>query len=101
MKTYRIIGSTNGYIASRNIEFNGKTEIEIETGLSIEDAKSKLDDIFRIRYGYSHDECVESYNDETEEFTYCIDNRWNDFSDGTASFEYDSRYYIIEEENQY
>ena len=100
MKTYKITGNTNGYIASRNIEFNGKTTIEIATGLSIEDAIKELNAIFQECYGYSHDECVESYNEETDEMTFCLDNRWTDYSDGTASFEYDSRYYRIEEEEE-
>lgn len=100
MKTYKIIGETNGYIASRNIEFNGKTRIEIETGLSIEDAIEQLDVLFKERYDYSHDECIELYNEDTDEITYCTDNRWTDYQDGTASFEYDSRYYRIEEEEE-
>ncbi len=44
MKTFKIIGKTNGWIASRDIAFNGKTEVEILTGLSESEAKSKLED---------------------------------------------------------
>lgn len=98
MKTYKIIGSTNGYIASRDIHFNGKTQIELASGLSLEDAISKLDEFFSEDYGYSHDSFEVSYNEETEESVYADDERWTNFQDGTASYEYDSRYYSIVEE---
>lgn len=40
--TYKIKGLTNGYIASRDINFNGKTEIELATGLTYDEARKKL-----------------------------------------------------------
>ena len=42
MKTYRIIGKTNPYIAQRDIHFNGKPEVVFETGLTLKEAQSKL-----------------------------------------------------------
>ena len=42
MTTYRIVGKTNGWIASRDFAFNGKTERIFDTGLSLAEAKSKL-----------------------------------------------------------
>jgi len=98
MKTYKITASTNGYIASRDIMFNGKTIITIDKNLTLKEALKELDKYFFMDYEYSHDQCVESYNEETDEFIFCKDNRWTDYEDGTASYEYDSRYYRIEEE---
>lgn len=100
MKTYKITGSTNGYIASRDIEFNGKTKITIATNLTLEQAREKLDDFFYSDYDYSHDQFETSYNEETGESTYGIDSHWHEHPDGTASYEYDSRYYGIEEETE-
>ncbi len=98
MKTYKITGSTNGWIAQRDIAFNGKTTITIETGLTLEDARTKLDDLFNSDYGYSHDSLEISYNEETGISEYGVDERWTEYQDGTASYEYDSRYFRIEEE---
>lgn len=41
-KTFRIEASTNGYIASRDITFNGKTRVTLLDGLSYEEARKKL-----------------------------------------------------------
>ena len=42
MKTYKITGSTNPWIANRDIHFNGKTKVTFESGLSYEEAHAKL-----------------------------------------------------------
>lgn len=44
MKTYKITASTNSYIASRDITFNGKSKVDLITGLSYEQAREKLTD---------------------------------------------------------
>jgi hypothetical protein len=100
MRTFKITGSTNGYIASRDIIFNGKTQITLATGLSLEQARKKLDDFFLEDYGHQHDSFEVSYNEATEESVYGNDDRWTDYKDGTASYEYDSRYYRIQEETE-
>lgn len=41
-KNYKIVGRTNGWIASRDIHFNGKTEITIESNLTLREAQKKL-----------------------------------------------------------
>lgn len=41
-KTFRIEASTNGYIASRDITFNGKTKVTLLGGLFYEQAREKL-----------------------------------------------------------
>lgn len=89
-KTYSIIGRTNGYIASRDANFNGKTEVVIEEGLSLKEAQRILLDMFNTDYD-----------------TYCANwgiarikypSYTSSYKDGTRSYEYDSRYYYIAEE---
>jgi hypothetical protein len=46
MTTYKITGTTNPYIAQRDIHFNGETTIEIDNGLTVEQAKKKLEEMF-------------------------------------------------------
>lgn len=98
MNTYKIVGRTNGYIASRSILFKGKTEITLASGLSLEEALEKLDGFFVTDHDHSHDELEISYNEETGESVYGLDDHWTDYDDGTASYEYDSRYYSILED---
>ena len=93
MKTYRIIGKTNPYIAQRDIHFNGKPEVVFETGLTLKDAQSKL---------------LEWYNRDNERTdkpfrsTWGEARRWDDetLNHGGGCFGYcfDSRTYWIEEE---
>lgn len=88
MNTYKIIGRTNGWIASRDINFNGKTEIVFERNLSLKEAQAALLCFFNDDYGtcfanwglarINHPLVTSSHND------------------GTRSYEYDSRYYSIE-----
>lgn len=100
MKKYKIIGETNGYIASHDIHFNGKTKVEFAHDLSLEDAISELDSFFYKDYGYYHDSFEIDYNEENDEPIYAIDDRWTNRQDGTACYEYDSRYYsIVDEDN--
>lgn len=88
MKTYKLIGRTNSYIASRNIEFNGKTEIVIERFLTLKEAQSKLLEFFNGDYetnfsNWGLARCNHPFVTSS-------------YSDGTRSYEYDSRYYSIE-----
>lgn len=50
MKTYKITGSTNGYIASRDIHFNGRTTYDLAAGLSKDEAIKKLEGFFNEDY---------------------------------------------------
>lgn len=90
-KTYRIVGKTNGWIASRDIDFNGKTNITIEEGLTLKEAQEKLMDMFNSDYEtyYKNWGLVRSHHPYEA----------NTYQDGTRSYEYDSRAYCIEEEN--
>lgn len=96
MKTYKITGNTNGYIAARDINFNGKTEIVLKSGLSLKDAQAELLNMFNSDYenenGFSCNWGVARRKRKHETST---------FNDGTRSYEFDSRYYRIElEENE-
>ena len=88
MKTYRIIGRTNPYIAQRDVMFGGKTRIVIEKGLSLKEAQKKILDFFNEDYEtyYKNWGLVRCNSD----FAYSN-------SDGTRGYEYDSRYFEIEE----
>ena len=50
MATYRIIAKTNGYIANRDIQFNGRTEIIVERELALKEAYKMLLDMFNEKY---------------------------------------------------
>lgn len=81
MNTYRIIAKTNPYIAQRDVRiFNGKTQVVLHTGLSLEAAQAKLTEMGE-----------EDYDGDFDLF----------FHDANGmSYEYDSRYFYIEEEIQ-
>lgn len=91
MKTYKITGRTNGYIAQRDSLFKGKTEITIESRLTLKEAQQKILDFFNEDYEtyYRNWGLVRCNSD----FTYS-------HSDGTRGYEYDSRYFEIEEEDE-
>ena len=97
MEKYKIIGKTNGWIAQRDIHFNGKCEITIESGLTLDEAVSKLSDMFCEDYGY-YPERMEVGFDEDEQPIYDISPNWH--YSGTVSYEFDSRYYYIVSEDE-
>lgn len=91
MKTYQIIGLTNSYIAQRDRQFNGKCEIVISSGLTLPQARTELLRIFNNSY----ETCYPNWGVVMHSrlgSDYC-----SRFSNGTYRFEYDSRYYVIEE----
>lgn len=90
-KTYKIVGRTNGYIASRDINFNGKTEIVLEKNLSLKEAQAALLYFFNTDY----DTCFANWGLARINHPLATSSH----SDGTRSYEYDSRYYSIEEES--
>ena len=81
MKNYRIIAKTNPYIAQIDVRiFNGKTRVVLHTGLSLEEAQAKLTEMGE-----------QDYEGEFDLF----------FHDANGmSYEYDSRHFIIEEEEE-
>lgn len=90
MKTYKITAKTNGYIASRDIHFNGREEYSVKTGLSLKEAQQNLIEFFNSDYdtNFSNWGLIRINHP----------NNSSSFPDGTRSYEYDSRYYRIEEE---
>lgn len=95
-KLYQITGTTNGWIAQRDLKFNGKTKIIIEKDLTLKEAYKKLLDMFNSDY---EDEGIYAKN-------WGIAVRISKYrasrtySDGTRRYEYDSRYYSIEEQEE-
>ena len=91
MKTYRIIGRTNPYIAQRDITFGGKTKVVIQSGLTLKEAQKMILGYFNEDYDtyYKNWGLVRCNSD----FAYS-------HSDGTRGYEYDSRYFEIEEEEE-
>ncbi len=90
MKTYRIMGKTNGWIAQRDLHFNGKTTIALATGLTLKEAQQKMLQFFNDDY--------ETYysNWGLVRCNHPFESTTND--DGTRSYEYDGRQYYIEQE---
>lgn len=89
-KTYKICGHTNGYIASRDIHFHGKCDVEFETGLTLKEAREKLLDWFNKDYGTY----FPNWGLARANFPYNTTR----FDDGTYCYDYDSRCYGISEE---
>ena len=93
-KTFKIIGRTNGWIAARDSQFNGKTEIVVEKNLTLKEAQGKLLSMFNECYelGCSNWGMAVIASKERAEGAY------KTHEDGTRSFDYDSRTFSIEEE---
>ena len=93
-KTFKIIGRTNGWIAARDSQFNGKTEIVVEKNLTLKEAQGKLLSMFN--------ECYELGCSNWGAAVMARKNRaegaYKTHEDGTRSFDYDSRTFSIEEE---
>ena len=41
-QTYSVIATTNGYIASRDLMFDGNVRVTLASGLSLDEAREKL-----------------------------------------------------------
>jgi len=93
MKTYKIIGKTNPYIAQRDIHFNGKPEKVFETGLSRKTAQSTL-----LEWYNRDNECI----GKPYRSTWAEARRWDgetfNHGGGCLGYNFDSRAYWIEEE---
>lgn len=90
MKTYKITGKTNGYIANRDINFKGNTYVTLVEGLTLREAQEKLLDMF------NEDKNTNFKNWGLARCNYPWET--SSFKDGTRSYEEDSRFYSIEEE---
>ena len=95
MKTYKITGYTNGWIAQRDATFRGRTFITIEDGLTLREAQVKLLDMYNKDYEDSRSYCcnwglavIQSNRYGVGAYNTC----------GSRCYEHDSRIYSIEEE---
>lgn len=93
-KTYKIIARTNSWIAGRDIHFNGKTEVVVSKGMNLKEAREKL-----LRF-FCDDYEVYYPNWGVARHSIIGRNVTSRYQDGTYSYECDSRYYSIEEENK-
>lgn len=91
MKTYKITGKTNGWIAQRDSLFKGKEYITIERGLTLKEAQKKILDFFNEDY----ETCYKNWG-----LVRCNSDMAFTHNDGTRGYEYDSRYFEIEEEKE-
>lgn len=96
-KTYRIVASTNQYIANRDSMFNGKCEVVLESGLTLKQAHAGLLDLFNRMYDELYAENWGMAVILTKNMAF---GATPTFSDGTRSFDYDSRRFYIEEEGE-
>lgn len=92
MNTYKITGRTNGWIAQRDSLFKGKEYITIERGLTLKEAQKKILDFFNEDY----ETCYKNWG-----LVRCNSDMAFTHNDGTRGYEYDSRYFEIEEEDFY
>lgn len=97
-KTYKIVAKTNGWIASRDpmFHFNGhKTEVTLERGLLLKEAKTKLLELFNNKFeweiGYSPNWGIAVIKTKN----LCFGANCT-YKDGTRSFNWDSRTFSIE-----
>lgn len=88
--TYRIYGRTNGWIAARSCEFAGSSYIVIEKGLTLKDAQRRLTSLFNEKFGLCPS--IDNWGLIRSHYPHCTYSG----TDGTRSFEYDSRFYGIE-----
>ena len=139
MSTYKIVAKTNGYIASRDAKFNGKTVVVLNENLTIDEANSELMKLLFSKYDFAEpifdeyqyvrycfysqlEEIAIKLNLDVEKYYFLTQKRWLAYCKLTnhrlhkftepgyysekmlimviqgTNFEYDSRYYSIEEE---
>lgn len=91
-QTFSVIATTNGYIASRDLMFNGSPRIVLASGLSLEEAREKLLTLWNERVD-------DDYQADTiEEAAELSSSRLDRMEErgGLPSFEFDSRVFTIE-----
>ena len=92
-KKYRIIGETNGWIAARDSQFKGKTEIVIDDNLTLKEAQRKLLSMFNECYELGCSNWGAAVI-ATKSRVFCA---YKTHDDGTRCFDYDGRTFSIEE----
>ena len=90
---YRIIGRTNAYIAQRSSLFQGKTRIVISSDLDKDVAKKRI----LLFFNQDYDTAFATWaNVRSSRYA---DVTWT-HKDGTRGYEYDSKYFEMEEEKE-
>ena len=92
---FKIVGKTNGYIAGRDILFNGKTEITLADNLSLKEAQKWLLEYLNEKFELG----MNNWGSATLAVRSLAERAWSN-EDGTRGFTYDSRYSSIEEEDE-
>lgn len=93
---YKIIATTNPYIAQRDAMFNGKTEVTLEQGLTLKEAYKELLALFNRK----HDLCAPNWGIAVRLTKDSCDSARPTFQDGTRCFSWDSRTFTIEFEEE-
>ena len=91
---FKIVGRTNGWIAKRDTQFNGKTQIIVAGNLTLKEAQRKLLSMFNDCYELN----CSNWGMAVIARRYRAVGAFKTRGDGTRCFEYDSRYFSIEEE---
>lgn len=90
---YRIIGRTNAYIAQRSSLFKGKTRVVIESGLDYDPARKRILLFFNQDYQTTFATWANVRSSRYADVTWTL-------KDGTRGYEYDSRYFEMEEQKE-
>lgn len=93
---FKIVGRINSWIAERDTQFNGKTEIIVAGNLTLKEAQRRLLSMFNECYelGCSNWGMAVIARKKRAEGAHPT------HEDGTRCFDYDSRTFSIEEEEQ-
>lgn len=95
-KKYRIIGETNGWIAARDSQFKGKTEIVIADNLTLKEAQKRLLSMFNEYYELGCSNWGMAVI-ATKSRDFCA---YPTREDSTRCFDYDGRTFKIEEKEE-
>lgn len=93
-KKFRIVGITDGYIAKRDTQFNGKTEIIVASNLTLKEAQRKLLSMFNDCYELN----CSNWGMAVIARRYRAEGACKTHHNGRRCFIYDSRYFGIEED---
>ena len=93
-KKFRIVGITDDWVAKRDTQFNGKTQIIVARNLTLKEAQRKLLSMFN---GYYELNCS-NWGMAVIARKKRAEGACKSHEDGTRCFIYDSRYFGIEED---
>lgn len=93
-RNYKIIAKTNPWIARRDALFNGKTEVILSKGMTLKEAREELLRLFCDKYEVYFPNWGVARNSIIGR------NTTSRFKDGTYSYEFDSRIFSIQKEEE-